>query len=300
MSSIAQMLHTRLPLNRKEVYFTATVLPGIICAAGFAHFNLFLKLLGAPESAIQAAYSPTENVQFFTEYCLAESIYGERTTSRFPDPPLSRERPDLMILIDGSEPLLIVIEAKLYDGTRQIDLIAEMDQQKKHILDYLRGRWPELSTIHAALLPRAMRDEFGGRLGPGGLEEDLPSYKREMITWEEIRDAYADVPSTAYFIEILRIAIKEYDDLKGDRLAFGKYADDRLSGSEILKRQEQGDLTFRMMGRKEGLHGPKLSNDIATGEWVNHRYEVRKSSDDRPNWFPISEFVKRVQTFQKN
>jgi hypothetical protein len=300
MGSIAQMLQARLPLNRKEVYFTATVLPGIICTEGFAHFNLFLKLLGAPESAIQAAYSPTVNVQFFTEYCLAESIHGERTTSRFPNPPLSRERPDLMILIDGSEPLLIVIEAKLYDGTRKIDLIAEMDQQKKHVVGYLRGRWPELRTIHAALLPKAMKDEFSGPVGLGGLEEDLPSYKREMITWEKIRDAYAHVPSTAYFGEILRIAIEEYDDLKGERLAFGKYKDDSLLGSEILKRHEQGDLTFCMMGRRDGLSGSKLNSDIATGQWTNQRYEVKKSSEDRPNWFPISAFVNRVKTVGKN
>jgi hypothetical protein len=74
-----------------------------------------------------------------------------------------------------------------------------------------------------------------------------------MIAWEAIRDAYADVPSTAYFSEILRIAIEEYHDLKGDRLAFGKYADDRLPGSEILKRHEQSDLTFLMMGRKASM-----------------------------------------------
>jgi hypothetical protein len=133
-------------------------------------------LLGAPESAIQAAYTPTVNVQFFTEYCLAESIHRERTASRFPDPRLSRDRPDLMILIDGSEPLLIVIEAKLYDGTRQIDLIAEMDRWKKHVLDHLRDSWPELRTIHVALLPGTMKEEFGGRVGLRGLEEDLPSY----------------------------------------------------------------------------------------------------------------------------
>jgi len=152
----------------------------------------------------------------------------------------------------------------------------------------------------AALLPNAMKDEFGGRVVLGELGEELPSYRREMITWEKIRDAYADIPSAAYFAEILRIAIEEYDDLKGDQLTFGKYADDRLSGSEILKRHEQGDLTFRMMGRKQGILGSKLSNDIATGEWTNHRYEVRRSSDDRPNWFPISDFVNRVQTSPKD
>jgi hypothetical protein len=99
-----------------------------------------------------------------------------------------------MILIDGSEPLLIVIEAKLYDGTREIDLMKEMDQQKTHVLDYLRGRWPELRTIHAALLPKAMKDDFRGLGVLRVLEGALPSYRREMITWEEIRDAYVNIP----------------------------------------------------------------------------------------------------------
>ncbi len=96
MGSTAQLLQTRLPLNRKEVYFTATVLPGIVCADDFAHFDRFLRLLGAPKSAIQAARFPSTNVQFFTEYCLADAIHGD-VKLRFPDPPDSHERPDLVV-----------------------------------------------------------------------------------------------------------------------------------------------------------------------------------------------------------
>jgi hypothetical protein len=83
MGSIGDLLKKRLPLNRKEVYFTATVLPAINCANDFAHFDRFLKLLKAPESAIQAAPFSTANVQFFTEYCLADAIFGDETKSRF-------------------------------------------------------------------------------------------------------------------------------------------------------------------------------------------------------------------------
>jgi len=302
MGSIAQPLKDRLPLNRKEVYFTATVLPGIICAEDFAHFEHFLKLLRVPESTIQAAASPIANIQFFTEYCLVEAIHGDETKDRFKkqggDPPSSRERPDLVILVDGLEPLLIVIEAKLYDGTLEADLMKEMDRQKKNVLDYLRGCWPRLRTIHAALLPEAMKSEFGGREMLGESEESLPSHRRVIITWEQIRDAYAGISGTAYFSEMLRIAIEEYDNLKGDQLTFGKYKDNDLSGSEILNRYEQHDLPYRMMGRKGGVHGSKLTEDIATGRWANQSYELKESSEVRPNWFPISDFVNRVQTYR--
>jgi len=39
-----------LPLNRKEKYYTGTVLPGIICADNFAHFSHFTRLL--PEQPV--------------------------------------------------------------------------------------------------------------------------------------------------------------------------------------------------------------------------------------------------------
>jgi hypothetical protein len=61
-------------------------------------------------------------------------------------------------------------------------------------------------------------------------------------------------------------------------------------------KDEQHDLLFRMMGRQGGIHGSKLTEDIATGRRANRPYEIKESSDIRPNWFPISDFVNRVQT----
>jgi hypothetical protein len=37
--SLASLFEECLPINRKEVYYTATVLPRIVCADGFAHIN---------------------------------------------------------------------------------------------------------------------------------------------------------------------------------------------------------------------------------------------------------------------
>jgi hypothetical protein len=44
-----------LPINRKEVYYTATVFPAIVCADGFKYIHRLWRLLGidAPAKAVQ-------------------------------------------------------------------------------------------------------------------------------------------------------------------------------------------------------------------------------------------------------
>ncbi len=49
-----QPLADRLPLNRKERYYTGTVLPMIVCCDEFAHFGRFLRLCGVPDGAVVA------------------------------------------------------------------------------------------------------------------------------------------------------------------------------------------------------------------------------------------------------
>ncbi len=44
--SLSSLFQSCLPINRKEVYYTATVLPCIVCADGFAHIHRFWELLG--------------------------------------------------------------------------------------------------------------------------------------------------------------------------------------------------------------------------------------------------------------
>jgi hypothetical protein len=276
---LAQLFNTRLPLNRKEAFFTATVLPAIICADSFAHFDRFLNLLGLRDIPINITIEQA-NIQFFTEYSLAESIYDDQTVDRFPDAPREKDRPDLMILIEGSEPLLIAVEGKLYASTQASALNQQMNQQERDVISYLRKRWPKHRPIHAALLPAAMKKEFGGR-GP-----------KLIVTWEEILDKYKDVESVRYFHEILRIALRDYETLRAK--SSPSNGDGTLTGAEILLRHQKDDLEFQTMGRQGGIDGGPLNDDIAKNRWRKQRYYVRKSSLHTTNWFLVSDFVALV------
>ena len=276
---LSHLLDTRLPLNRKEAFFTATVLPAILCADSFKHFDRFLNLLDVRDIPIDSGVEQA-NIQFFTEYCLAESIYGD--VPKFPDAPRERVRPDMMIFIEGPEPLLIAIEAKLYASTQASDLNMEMENQEKHVLSYLRKRWPGLRTVHAALLPEAMKREIGNLVA------------RRIVTWEGILDKYKDVESARYFHEILRIALCDYETLRANPSP--PNGDGELTGAEILRRHQNGDLEFQAMGRQGGIDGRPLKDDVAKNRWQKHRYYVRRPSAvlHTTNWFLVSEFVALV------
>lgn len=50
-SEFIQATHARMPMNRKERYFTGTVLPMLIADNGFAHLHRFLALCGLDADA---------------------------------------------------------------------------------------------------------------------------------------------------------------------------------------------------------------------------------------------------------
>ena len=81
--SLDEMLKTRLPLNRKEAFFTATVLPAIVCYNHFAHFSEFLKLLGLDDVTVDACRE-TANILFFTEYSINEANAPKAVKENFP------------------------------------------------------------------------------------------------------------------------------------------------------------------------------------------------------------------------
>ena len=50
------------------------------------------------------------------------------------------------------------------------------------------------------------------------------------------------------------------------------------------------------VGRRGGINGVRLTNDIATGEWKSHRYETNPVAKTCPNdsWFSLEDFYKRI------
>ena len=86
-SGFAAAVTYRLPLNRKERYYTGTVLPMIVAGDGFMHLHRLLALCGLDHVQVQddgaTPLQGQQDVQFFTEYNFAESVFRPEDMQRF-------------------------------------------------------------------------------------------------------------------------------------------------------------------------------------------------------------------------
>ena len=278
--SLAQMMKTGLPMNRREGYFTGTVLPMIVCANGFRDLGALASLIPGCLLPPVDADPRTTNIQFFTEYSLAESIYGPATRARFPNPPKTKETPDVTFLVTGKPSVLVAIEAKMYDQPTATELMTQMQAQRFQ-LDYLRDTLAVGQVHHAALLPAGLAAKLRGRL-----PAPFP-----VILWEDLLAAYrAARGEDDYFLGMLALALEQWPMLAAKPSVPGAQAEQKLTGAEIVERL--GDPAVCTMSRNGGLGGMALQNDLPAGKWRKHHYEV--SAADEPvngNWFLVEEFV---------
>jgi hypothetical protein len=90
---MAKLVDHGLPLNRKERFYTAAVLPMLVCADDFAHLDRLLTLAGLTD--IPSNSSEGHGVQVFSEYGYWESIHPLPDTD--PEAPTTRDTPDLVL-----------------------------------------------------------------------------------------------------------------------------------------------------------------------------------------------------------
>ncbi|WP_228942875.1 hypothetical protein [Nocardioides sp. Leaf374] len=275
--SLTWLLDHTLPLNRKERYYTGTVLPGIVCADDMTHLHRLADLMGFP--GVDVSGDPADcGLVFFTEYGLAESVFGP-ARDRFEQLPTDRDTPDVVFLTTQPTPVLFALEAKLYDRPSGFDLRAQLDRQAG-LLAELASRlagWLEVPTVpvaHCALLPEPQADvDLGG------------SYP--VLTWRQLHAAYADV-AAAYWLAILNEALTRYDDLV---TRFKPNDDARLTGADIAAGHHAGTLGYAAMGRTGGLTGSQIRIDIDSGAWHDVQYQVARVHPGNRNWFTIAEFL---------
>ena len=203
--SLAHLADTGLPFNRKERFFTGTVLPMLVCAGDFAHFGRFTELLGLGRIEVDARPA-SANVQFFTEYGFAESGFGDAAVARFPDAPARKDTPDVLIYVAGPRRALIAIEAKMFDRPSARELDEQLGAQAA-LVRYIAGRLDvEAARVaHVALLPAALAGAVGALAVP-------------TVTWEQVMAAYADV------------APAQYGERAAQRAAWGENARGRCGG----------------------------------------------------------------------
>ncbi len=283
MESLSALLDETLPLNRKERFYTGTVLPGIVCAQ-LPELARLTALMGWP--SVDVRDDPQDcGLVFFTEYGIAESAYGP-ARARFEGLSTARDTPDVVFLVTRPEPVLFALEAKMFDRPGGGALRKQLDQQLDLLLPLAQrlASWlgvDAVPVVHRALLPP---EQMTLHLEP-----------HQAISWSELRDAYAGI-APPYWLAMLDEALNRYVDLVTRALPND---DARLSGQAIVSDFQGGSLPYNFMGRHRGLHGPAMREDITTGTWVSTMYQVAVSDPNNPNWFPIADFVQRVADGQE-
>lgn len=272
---VASAAATRLPLNRKERYYTGTVLPMIAFSDGFAHTGRLLEMAGLRDVSI-AGLEGYADVQMFTEYSFAESVLLPADRDRFADRPPAADTPDLVL---AGPDWLLAIEAKLFDQPSVADLRSQLERQRAlvdywtRVLGYDRSR-----VAHAALLPKSLHDRIGA------------AADTRVLLWEDVLEEYRFI-APAHWIAVLETAL--VSELYGSvAYGFGANKEAELTGAQI--QADAGSLPYTTMGRTQGLQGAALAGDVASGRWRSQRYEVRAEGIPNKNWFTIAEFLALV------
>lgn len=287
--SLENMMQTGLPMNRKERFFTGTVFPMIVCAEGFRHLDTLARLMDQGELPAVESDPARANIQFFTEYSLVESIYDRQTKKRFPHPPKTKDTPDIVVLVRGAKTVLIALEAKMHHWPQLHSLVKQLKAQREQ-LEYLREHLSIDEIWHSALLPRGFMPELGDRV-PAGAHD--PGF--HIVCWEDLLAEYRRVrPDDDYFIGVFDLALRHWESLCSQPLAYGVNAEQKVKGGVIV-RLFGSDPSLSVMGRSGGLPGSTLAEDIYSGNWRNQEYEVSSSAEPpNKNWFHISEFIELV------
>ncbi len=262
-----------LPFNRKERYYTGTVLPGIVAGCELGHLHLFLELCGLDPSVTRDPANDDSEVQFFTEYGFAESVTHD---DEWDDYAGGRDTPDVVI---AGPNWLVAVEAKMYANQGAASLEVQTQRQQ------------ELVDLWAATLGIVEDNAKLVYLLPGDYAATLTGLTRPVVTWEQVIDAYEDVGSR-YWLDVLRQAIDRYPQLVATGHGGGTNSDAMLTGEEIVSGIAEGTLEYSWIGRRGGRSGAAFQADCSSGGWRTHRYEVRESppEESNPNWWPIADF----------
>jgi len=191
-------LEKELPINRKERFYTATVLPSILFHNGLSNFFRFLKeIKGFPIDINQK--NTEDNFLFYTEYNLKESAGKKSVGAEIYT--ATGDTPDAVIKILKPYKALVVIEGKMYANPTLNDFRKQMKDQKHAVIDAVKNEYglDNTQVFHIALTPKQLRFET---------TDDY-----QVMNWEFFIDNEEINVQRNYFYNFLRFALKCYDEL---------------------------------------------------------------------------------------
>jgi hypothetical protein len=272
---LKQYLQAELPINRKERFYTGTVLPSILFHQGFSNLFRFLKeIKGFPEDISQS--TTQDNFLFYTEYNLKESA-GKKSVGVEIET-ITGDTPDIIIEILQPRRALVVIEAKLFANLTQNDFERQMAAQKAAVIDNVKRKYDlhDSEVFHIALTPEKL-----------GFKSTV-AY--QVINWEFLLyNEDIDVRSN-YFVNFLRFALENYEALVCDQSGMASTVEGQATGFHIYQNGKTEDTLW--VGRKGGKR--TIEKDLKNGMWKEKLYVTntqKPQGGQRGNWISSGEFA---------
>ncbi|MGA2323283.1 MAG: hypothetical protein ABSG22_05490 [Sedimentisphaerales bacterium] len=273
---------SELPINRKERFYTGTVLPAVLFHNGLNNFYCFLRAIkGFPHDEVNEE-TIGDNFLFYTEYNLNQSA-GYRNVGR-KIPTSTNDTPDVIIEILRPKRVFVIIEAKMFENASQSSLSRQMSLQKKAVIEPLRKTFQldENQIFHVALVPGELRLKNGDGY--------------QIINWEHFIKQELDLSSN-YFYKYLKFAIANYSELVAIGPPPPPYP--KMSGQQIY---EDGKNNVLYWVGRQGGEKIIIEEDIDSDEWETSEYYVNQdkpSSGRRGNWITSIKFAELVDKYGK-
>lgn len=278
-----QWLKSELPINRKERFYTGTVLPSILFHNGLSNLFRFLREIeGFPLSINEN--NTQDNFLFYTEYNLKESAGKKSVGAEIYT--VTRDTPDVIIEILPPQRMFVVIEAKMYANLTQNDFGKQMAAQKLAVIDPLKDKYGlnNAQIFRVALTPR--------RLGFKRTED------YQVINWEFLLDNEDIDLQGNYFAHFLRFALERYGELVCDQSGMASTVERRIPGFDVYE-NGIGQKTL-WVGRKGGKR--IIEEDVKKGIWRDKLYAIntqKPQGGQKGNWISSHEFAAIVDSATK-
>lgn len=92
---------------------------------------------------------------------------------------------------------------------------------------------------------------------------------------------------------MLNEALTRYADLASKAVSNAMTG---MSGAAIVDAYLAGELPYLAVGRQGGSQGPRLRQDLVSGNWRDTVYQVAQDLPPRnPNWLTVEQFVELLR-----
>ena len=275
-------LNEELPINRKEKFYTATILPSLLFHNGLSNFYHFLKqIINFPPEINERETG--DNFLFYTEYNLKESA-GKKSVGIEIETD-SGETPDVLIEILKPSKVFVIIEAKMFQNLNQNEFSRQMKSQRNVVIKALKKKFHlnDDKIFHIGLVPKELNF--------------CDTIDYQIINWEIFNFKTFKLRGN-YSHNFLRFALENYSTLVADKSTKqASTVKGYIKGSELYDMAKKGEILW--IGRKGG----KLSiqNDVSQGIWRNKNYcwnENKPSKGMQGNWISNDVFASIIDEYE--